>query len=236
LQSVDSTNAEAERVFDTLAGPTWIVAHAQTAARGRRGREWVNPKGNFAGTLVLPGIQDGANAAQHSFIAALALYDAFVAVSGRTDAFSLKWPNDVLLNGCKVAGILLETILRANQISGMMIGIGVNLKSAPSPDKVEPHAVHPTSLTALGVAQSPEEFLIPLADAYARYYAQHTTFGFPPIRDAWLARAARLGEVITARMPTEEITGTFETIDTQGNLELRTAQGLRRIAAADIYF
>lgn len=236
LQSVDSTNSAAERVFDTLAGPTWILALEQTAARGRRGREWVNPVGNFAGTLVVPGIANGPQAAQHSFIAAIALYDAIVAVSGRADALSLKWPNDVLLHGQKVAGILLETILRANQIAGVMVGIGINLKSAPSQTQIEPRAVAPTSLTTLGITQSPEAFLPLLADAYARYHSQHTAYGFPPIRDAWLARAARLGEVLTARMPAEEITGTFETIDADGNLELRTAKGLRRITAADIYF
>ena len=141
LASIDSTNAEAARIADHLAGPEWILALEQTAGRGRRGRAWVNPVGNFAATLVLHPTEPPEVVALRSFVASLALYDAFVAVTGRPQGLSLKWPNDVLLNGGKVAGILLESVGMARDIRHIGIGIGVNLKEAPGADQVEEGAL-----------------------------------------------------------------------------------------------
>jgi BirA family biotin operon repressor/biotin-[acetyl-CoA-carboxylase] ligase len=235
LAEVDSTLNEAARRLDSLRGPTWILALNQTAARGRRGRAWQHPTGNFAATLVLPGPLPPATAALRSFVASLALYDAFAAATGRPGSFALKWPNDVLLNGGKVAGMLLETLGPRGQ--ALSIGIGVNLAQAPGADQVEPGAVRPVSLMSeTGVSVSPADFLDLLAPAYARYEAQITTYGFAPIRSAWLDRAARLGAQITARLPAEEVTGRFDTVDEQGQLVLSTSQGPRRIAAADVFF
>ena len=232
LAEVDSTMAEAARQAGSLTGPTWIFASHQTAARGRRGRPWVNPQGNFAATLVLPTTDAADRRALRSFVAALALFDALVAVSGRIDGLALKWPNDVLLTGGKVAGILLESLG-----PHLAIGIGVNLVAAPEASEVEPGAVAPVSvLSALGVEVGPEVFLDMLASAFARHEAQMVNYGFGPIREAWLARAARLGEVVTARMGTREVTGTFETVDAEGRIVLNTAEGRQAIAAADIFF
>ena len=235
LAEVDSTLNEAARRIDSLRGPTWIMALNQTAARGRRGRDWRHPAGNFAATLVLPGPLPPATAALRSFVASLALYDAFAAATGRPGSFALKWPNDVLLNGGKVAGMLLETI--GPRGDALSIGIGVNLAQAPGADQVEQGALRPVSLLSeTGVSVSPADFLDLLAPAYARHEAQFSTYGFAPIRAAWLARAARLGEQITARLPAEEVTGRFDTVDEQGQLVLSTPQGPRRIAAADVFF
>ena len=232
---MDSTLNEAVRRFPDLRGPTWILALHQTAARGRRGRAWQHPAGNFAATLVLPGPIAPATAALRSFVASLALYDAFAAATGRPGSFALKWPNDVLLNGGKVAGMLLETI--GPRGDALSIGIGVNLVQAPGAEQVEEGAVRPVSLLSeTGVSVSPADFLDLLAPAYARYEAQIATYGFAPIRSAWLDRAARLGEQITARLPAEEVTGRFDTVDEQGQLVLSTPQGPRRIAAADVFF
>ncbi|WP_321828933.1 biotin--[acetyl-CoA-carboxylase] ligase [Thalassovita sp.] len=237
LESIDSTNAEAARIADHLAGPEWILALEQTAGRGRRGRAWVNPVGNFAATLVLHPTEPPEVVALRSFVASLALYDAFVAVTGRPQGLSLKWPNDVLLNGGKVAGILLESVGMARDIRHIGIGIGVNLKEAPGADQVEEGALRPVSLLSeTGIAVSPEEFLDALAPAYAHHEAQFRIYGFEPIRALWLDRAARLGEVITARSMRDERTGTFETVDAAGNLVLSTAKGRETIAAADIFF
>lgn len=237
LASVDSTNAEAQRIVGTLAGPEWILALSQTAARGRRGRAWANPTGNFAATLALRPTEAPQVVALRSFVAAVSLFDAFVAVTGRSDCFALKWPNDVLLNGGKVAGILLESAGIGQGAMHLAIGIGVNLAEAPPAAQVEAGATRPVSLAAeTGVLIDPETFLTHLAGAYARNEAQFCAQGFAPIRNAWLARAARLGEVITARTMRDEITGTFDTIDADGNLVLKTAQGPLAIAAADIFF
>lgn len=237
LAEVDSTLNEAARIASSLTCPEWILALNQTAARGRRGRAWNFPKGNFAGTLVLKPNEAPHTVALRSFVAALALFDACVTVTGRTEGFALKWPNDVLLNGGKLAGILLESAGQGSSVSHLAIGIGVNLVQAPSPDMVEVGALRPVSLfSETGANVDPETFLTYLADAYARYETQFTTYGFDPIRTAWLARAARLGEVITARTTKSETTGTFETVDATGNLVLNTAKGRVNIPAADVYF
>jgi BirA family biotin operon repressor/biotin-[acetyl-CoA-carboxylase] ligase len=170
--------------------------------------------------------------ALRSFVAALALYDTFVSVTGRSDAFALKWPNDVLLNGGKVAGILLEC-----SATYLGIGVGVNLMEAPNGSDVEEGAVVPVSLIhETGAQLTPEEFLDILAPAYAHWEAQFTTYGFAPIRTAWLNRAAKIGEPIRARTLTTEHHGTFETVDAFGNLVLRTAQGALSIPAAEVFF
>ncbi|PID37074.1 MAG: biotin--[acetyl-CoA-carboxylase] ligase [Rhodobacterales bacterium] len=237
LLEVDSTLDEARRRIGEVQGPVWITARVQTNARGRRGRAWAHPPGNFAGTLLIPRFDDPERAALRSFAAALALSDAFIELTGRPEAFALKWPNDVLCHSGKIAGILLETVSHGGRVAGVAIGIGVNLAEAPPRAVLEPGAVPPVSLAGeFGICPEPEEFLEVLAPAYAAWEARLFTQGFEPLRHAWLARAARLGEVITARLPGEEITGTFRTVDEQGQLVLSTPKGARRIAAGDIFF
>ncbi|SNR42365.1 biotin--[acetyl-CoA-carboxylase] ligase [Puniceibacterium sediminis] len=237
LAEIDSTNAEAARLAPTLSGPTWILALHQTAARGRRGRPWAMPAGNFAATLVMRPTETPEVVALRSFVAALALHEAFVMATGRTEGLSLKWPNDVLLNGGKVAGILLESLGVRQGVQHLAIGIGVNLERAPTAQEVEPGAVPPVSLmSATGVAIAPEAFLDILAECYARIELMFVTYGFAPVREAWLQRAARLGETVTARTGTTEVTGVFETVDATGHLVLTTPKGRERIAAADVFF
>ena len=232
FESIDSTLSEAARRAPDLAGPLWILAEEQTAARGRRGRSWATPKGNFASTLMMRRMEAPGIAALRSFVASLALRRAFVRTTGIEDSFALKWPNDVLLNGGKVAGILLETIG-----DHLAIGIGVNLAHAPGADQVEPGAVRPVSLVGeTGVVVPPVRFLDALAAEYAALETQFQTFGFAPIRAAWLANAARLGEEIIARTTRDETRGVFEDIDESGNLILRTPKGRVKITAADVFF
>lgn len=178
-----------------------------------------------------------AQVALRSFVASLALYDAVATATGRAGGLALKWPNDVLLNGGKLAGILLESAGLGGQVSHIAIGIGVNLIDAPTGAKIEPGAVAPVSLAGeTGVQIDREEFLDLLAPAYAAHEATFTTYGFAPIREAWLARAARLGEVITARTTRTEHVGRFETVDAEGNLILSTAKSREVIPAAEIFF
>ena len=237
LASVDSTNAEGARRAATLAGPEWILALEQTAARGRRGRVWANPPGNFAATLVMRPNESPDRVALRSFVAALALFDAVAAATGQGGGLALKWPNDVLLNGGKLAGILLESAGSGSTLGHFAIGIGVNLRRAPDAGAVEPGAARPVSLLSeTGTEIGPEAFLDLLAPAYARLEAQFITYGFAPIRAAWLARAARLGETIVARTARDRIEGRFETVDEAGNLVLATAKGRMAIAAAEVFF
>ncbi|MDE0589269.1 biotin--[acetyl-CoA-carboxylase] ligase [Halocynthiibacter sp. C4] len=237
LATCDSTLSEAARQASGLAGPTWILSHMQTAGRGRRGRAWAMPKGNFAATLAVRLPDPPETVALRSFVTALALYDALVAATGRTAPFALKWPNDVLLNGGKLAGILLESAAAQGGDVQLFIGVGVNLVGAPGKDEVEAGAVPPVDLVSeTGVRVTPEEFLDLLAVAFDKYEQQFQTYGFAPIREAWLARAARLGETIRARTGNQEWHGTFETVDERGNLILVTAAGRMAIPAADVFF
>jgi BirA family transcriptional regulator, biotin operon repressor / biotin---[acetyl-CoA-carboxylase] ligase len=237
LPEIDSTNAEGFRRAATLARPTWILAGIQTAGRGRRARPWSSPQGNFHGTLVLKPTEPPETVALRSFAAALALRDAFVQLTGLPDSFALKWPNDVLCNGGKIAGILLESQGLYTPEATLCIGIGVNLIAAPDASQVEPGAVPPVSLLQeIGLRITPEAFLDALAPAYDRWETTFRAQGFAPLRAAWLAHAARLGQPIRARTGTETREGTFETIDATGNLILRTPAATLAIPAAEVFF
>ncbi len=218
-----------------LSGPAWIMTHDQYEGRGRRGRAWAMPPGNFAASLALKPSGTAAEVALYSFVACLALHDALATVAGPAARLALKWPNDVLLNGGKVAGILLESLGQGGHVAALAIGIGVNLAAAPP---AEPGAAFaPVSLreeTAISIP--PEEFLDILAPAFAHWQARFLTEGFAPLRTAYLARAARLGETIIARTGTAEWTGRFEGIDEGGSLILTTAAGRQSIPAADVFF
>lgn len=234
LPRIDSTNAEAMRRAPALDAPAWILTLHQTEGRGRRGRAWADPEGNFAASyLTRPALPVG-QVALYSFVAALAVMDALVAVSGRAEPFALKWPNDVLLNGGKLAGILLESAGQGAQMAHLVIGIGVNLRNVPAADG---GALRPVSLLAeTGIAVSAEEFLDALAPAFARWEGQLLAEGFAPIRQAWLARAARLGERIVARTMRHDFDGLFEGIDMSGALILHSGGTRHAIPAADVFF
>lgn len=234
LDSVDSTMAEAARRAPLLDRPTWIMARSQTAARGRRGRPWVVPPGNLNATLIFKPEATAVEAAKRSFLAANALYQA-LAIYVPAEKLSLKWPNDVLLSGGKVAGILLESSGQGPFVDWLSIGIGVNLRHTP--EGVTDASFPPISLMAAGGWEvEAQDFLAMLADAYATQEDKLRHFGFKRIREDWLANAARLGEVITARTGREDVTGIFDSIDQDGNLVLITGTGPRAIPAADVFF
>jgi BirA family biotin operon repressor/biotin-[acetyl-CoA-carboxylase] ligase len=234
FDEIDSTNEEAKRLASKgVQGPLWIMADRQTKGRGRRGREWYSMTGNLAATLLLKPASGIAQCAQLSFVAALAAGDLVAQCAPLAHA-TLKWPNDVLLDGRKVAGILLEASGRdAGAPDWLAIGFGVNLVCYPG-DAEFPA----TSLRTVNVAPpAPKGALTRLAASWSEWYRFWETTGFAPIRDAWLARAAGLGTRIRARLPDEEAAGVFEGIDESGALILREQSGrVRTIAAADVFF
>ncbi len=237
LPVTDSTNAHALREAPALQGPAWFLGLEQTAGRGRRARAWASPRGNFYGTLLLFPKERADQVALRSFAAALALREAMASLTGLPEAFALKWPNDVLLNGSKVAGILLEASSSGAGVQALAIGIGVNLIAHPDPSMIEPGALPAVSLLSeTGLRITPEGFLDALAPAYARWEALFTAQGFAPLRAEWLAHAARIGETIRARTGKDTFHGVFETIDSQGNLILATASGPMAIPAAEVFF
>ncbi len=228
LKTVDSTNAEALRRIGQ--GDAWILTHAQTSGLGRRGKSWEMPKGNFAASLLMHSDAPQPALAQRSFVAALALHEVLAGLG--VAEISLKWPNDVLVGGRKLAGILL-----ASAPGALVVGVGVNLLAAPHPARLQADALAPVCLKEL--LHSPpdaEGFLTLLANAFLKYERQMRGLGFAPIRQAWLCHAARLGEVIHARLPARVISGTFETIDETGALVLATARGRQVLPAAEVFF
>ena len=237
LPVTDSTNAHALRLAAQTPGAAWFLALRQTAGKGRRAREWDSPPGNFYGTLLLHPAEPPASVALRSFAAALALRQALVGLTGLPEIFALKWPNDVLLNGGKLAGILLESTATGQGIAHLAIGIGVNLISAPDPSALEAGALRPVSLLAeTGLRIAPKTLLAHLAPAYEHWEHRFTTEGFAPLRTEWLAHAARLGEKIRARTGQATHEGIFDTVDAEGNLILRTGAGTVAIPAAEVFF
>ena len=237
LATTDSTNAHAMRHAPTLSGPAWFLAHEQTAGRGRRARPWASPRGNFHATLLMRPAEAASVVALRSFAAALALREALAGLTGLDDALLLKWPNDVLLSGGKVAGILLESAASGAGVAHLAIGVGVNLIAAPDLSLLEPGAVPAVSVLAqTGQRVTPEAFLDLLAPAYARWEAIFVSEGFAPLRREWLSHAARLGEVIRARTGTQSREGRFETVDATGALILGMADGSVAIPAAEVFF
>lgn len=234
FETIDSTNEEARRMAAAgEAGPLWLAAKRQSAGRGRRGRNWVSEPGNLAATLLLRPQRSPREAAQLSFVAALAVADTVQAFAPLAD-IRVKWPNDVLADGRKISGILLESASGAGgQLSWLAVGIGINL--AHHPDDTERPAV---SLAALGGdVPAFDDALLRLAAAWAKWYEAWSAQGFAVIRDGWLARAAGIGARIRARLPDEEATGVFEGIDETGALILREAQDRTRlIAAGEVFF
>lgn len=238
LAEIDSTNEEAKRLGEAgERAPLWITAERQTAGRGRRGREWVSPSGNFMGTLLLRPQVSPRKAAELSFVAALAVHDAvdgLLPPALRSD-LKLKWPNDLLHGGKKLAGILLESSgIAGGELAWLAIGIGINL--AQYPEGLEYPA---TSLAALGITGvKPVDALERLAAAFDRRIRQwRDVHGFAAIREAWLSRAAGLGGPITVRLADETFEGVFEGLAPDGALEVRIATGeMRHISAGDVFF
>jgi BirA family biotin operon repressor/biotin-[acetyl-CoA-carboxylase] ligase len=192
------------------------------------------PEGNFAATYLCRPDRPAAEVALTSFQAALALYDTLALYVDR-ERLALKWPNDVLLDGGKVAGILLESAGQGARVDWLAVGIGINLAAAPSPEEVEPGALLPVSLAGAG-PPDPLEVLEHLAFHMALNGRIWREAGFDALRRLWLRRAARLGERIVARTARESLTGIFETVDEAGQLVLRTAEGRRTVPAAEVFF
>lgn len=237
LDSVDSTNEEAKRLAGQGAEDGTIVwALEQTAGRGRRGRSWVSPRGNLYASLLLCPECPAPQAAQLSFVAALGLHDAVAGVVPPMAELACKWPNDLLLNGRKVAGILLESRMSGERaddpVDWLIIGMGVNIATFP-----EASEFPATSLAAEGApALEPGALL----ESYARHFLvwldRWLNEGFEPIRTEWLAHARGRGEAVTVRLTGETLQGTFVDLDADGALVVETGDGRRRITAGDVFF
>lgn len=224
LESVGSTNDEAARLADDGAPEGTVVwAREQTGGRGRRGRRWASPVGNLYTSTILRPECPAARAAELGFVAALAVAD--IVPAGRT--VRLKWPNDVLVDGGKVAGILLESaIAQTGMVQHVVAGIGVNVGFAPQlPEMRYPGA-------ALG--GSVESTVGKLIAALAARVAGWRHHGFAMVRAQWLAKAGPLGAEVDVKLGDELVRGRFDGVDQQGALLLDTASGPRRIVSGEL--
>jgi BirA family biotin operon repressor/biotin-[acetyl-CoA-carboxylase] ligase len=231
-ERLDSTNSEALRLARSgERGPLWIVTREQTAGRGRRGREWISAPGNLATSLLFTEAVTPAVAATLGFAASLAVCETCTKLAPGI-AFDVKWPNDVLANEMKVAGILLESEMQSETLA-VVAGFGINLADAP-----DGMTFPATSLRRLGVNVSAEVAFAGMSDSYAEMLEiWQRGQGFTEIRRRWLERAKGVGEAVSIRVGDRSEDGIFETLDEQGRLMLRKADGsLRTISAGDVHF
>lgn len=233
LDEVGSTNEEALlRARGGERGPLWITARTQTAGRGRRGRSWVSEPGNLYATLLLADPCVPARAAELSFVAALAVHDAVVAVApALRPRLLLKWPNDVLIGGRKGAGILVEG---EGGPGGFVTALGIGVNCARHPSDA---AFPATDLAAEGVVLPPDQLFPLLAGNMARRLAQwQRGDGFAAIRADWLDRTCVVGEQVRVRLPDRVVAGTFSGVDDAGRLLLQSESGTREMIAAGEIF
>jgi BirA family biotin operon repressor/biotin-[acetyl-CoA-carboxylase] ligase len=229
---IASTSDEAKSLAAAGAPEgTLVWALEQTKGRGRQGRQWASPPGNFYASLILRPKVPVAVAAQLSFAAALAVGEAcFELAPEATIAF--KWPNDVLLEERKVAGILLESQAKPDGgLAWLVLGIGINLATYPV------NAAYPaTTLSATGADIAPEAMLAVLAPRLLRWYELwQGGRGFVMLREAWLERAQGLGREIRVRLPKDELHGIFAGLDQDGALLLETKTARRRVEAGEVF-
>jgi BirA family biotin operon repressor/biotin-[acetyl-CoA-carboxylase] ligase len=245
LDSIDSTNEEARRRIaaapDDVPEGMLIWAAEQTAGRGRRGRSWSSPRGNLYLSLVLRPACAPGTAAQLGFVAAVALAETLsetlAGLLPGPDRVRLKWPNDVLVDGAKVSGILLEAVSATaatvpGRLDTVILGVGVNLQSRP-----ESGLYRSISLREAGAATDPADLLERFAERLLAWYDIWRREGFAPLRAAWLDRAAGIGQTIEVRLDHETLVGRFATLDESGALALDLPDdGRRLVAAGDVFF
>ncbi|WP_417689521.1 biotin--[acetyl-CoA-carboxylase] ligase [Roseibium sp.] len=231
--SVGSTNSLAfERARAGDPGHIWIVADEQTAGRGRRGRDWSSPVGNLFASYMMLAPDPRERIGELPLVAAVALAEAIDKCAGTYQLAKLKWPNDLLVDGAKLSGILLEAETMPDSRTAVVLGLGVNCVSHPR------ESLYPcTDLAALGFSVSAEGLFSVLARELDNWLGiWRRSDGFNTVRKAWLARAAHLGQKITVRNGQQELTGTFQDLDPRGHLVLSLENGRREtIFAGDVF-
>jgi BirA family biotin operon repressor/biotin-[acetyl-CoA-carboxylase] ligase len=232
FETLDSTSLEAKRrAAEGARGPLWILALEQTAGYGRRGSEWRQAAGDVAATFLFDPHAETEHLGELSFVAALAVSDA-IAERAPGARIALKWPNDVLIDGAKTAGILPELI--ADRTEPLVaLGVGVNIVSKP--EGLEYPTTRLIDHLAGAPAPSPKAFVASLDATLDQWIGTWRNNGFQPIRTAWLERAARLGEKIRVRLPNETIEGVFKDLDQTGALVLDCDGGRRFISAGAVF-
>ena len=240
-EELDSTNEEARRLAEGGASHGAVIwAKKQTSGRGRMGRKWESVEGNLYCSLLLSPGCDLATAGQLAFVTAIAALETIAPILPDGGDLRCKWPNDILLEGNKLGGILLESFETADirpgnnkMVRWVVAGIGINIESHP--EKTDFPATH---LKEAGVEIiSAKIVLSRFIHHFIKTYDLWSNKGFAPIRKAWIENAWKIGETIEVRLPDQTISGIFESIDTSGRLVVVDKKGKKHaITAGDVFF
>ena len=231
FETLDSTNDRAKQMArDGASAGHVIIADQQTKGRGRQGNQWHSPQGNLYMSVILRETVGAINAGQLSFLSAVALADVVAPLLKQGLKVEQKWPNDVWISGQKLAGILLESEGgQDSTLEWIVMGIGVNIVTAPE--------------GAVSLQHSCDDIIETIdlgrlfINSLETRLSQWRKNGFAGIRDAWLENARGLGTAITVRLPNQEFSGVFQTVDEQGCLMLELSNGaLKKIASGDVFF
>ncbi len=234
LDEIDSTNAEAARRAAAGEAEGLVVwARSQSAGRGRRGRSWVSPAGNCYSSILLRPRCKPREALGLGFAAALATARAVrEALGSQGGTVALKWPNDVLLDGRKISGCLMESgVGKSGDVDYLIVGVGINVSSHPEGTEYPATSLHASGADSANV----EAVLTGYLGSFAAWYERWRRAGFAPVRAAWLGLAAGFGQPIKVRLEDEVLEGVFVALDGHGALVLKLADGERVIETGEVF-
>lgn len=235
---LDSTNEEAKRLAGGGASHGAVIwAKRQTAGRGRMGREWVSAEGNLFVSILLAPDCSLETCSQLSFVAAVAVAETLSGIVGADTDIACKWPNDVLLNGKKVGGILLESFTMPNALGiekrWVVVGVGINVDSFPEHVMFPATCLRDAGVEIISAKIVLSRFISNFIDAYDAWVAT----GFKPLQQRWMARAYRLGHAVEVIVGDQQIDGLFDGIDGAGRLLVRAESGaITGYSAGDVFF
>ncbi len=238
FDSLDSTNAALKRIVEQegdVHEGLMVWAATQTAGRGRAGRVWTSPRGNVYVSILIAAPENLAHAPEVGFVAAVAVHETILELprhNAGAPKVSCKWPNDVLIDGEKVSGILPELAVDDSQRSWVVLGIGINLQAV----QLDPAAYPPTALSLHGVDTTPAHVLTVLTRALHKALGRWRAEGFAAVRGQWLECGPALGSTVAVGLAEGAVTGEFAGLDDDGALLLDTRKGRRRLIAGDVLF
>ncbi len=233
---VDSTNSEAKRLAEGgAAHGAFIWAKRQTKGRGRYAREWVSQEGNLFVSILLSPDKPMEEIPQISFLTCLAALESVAPLLPEPELLTCKWPNDLLLNGRKLGGILLEsfeTIEASGPRRWVVIGLGMNITGCPGNLEFPAASLKDAGVEIISAKIVLSRFIHHFIDGYGIWQEK----GFAPIRRSWLGHCEGIGKEVKVSLPQENIYGIFDSLDSKGHLKLKLPDGkTRKIAAGDLY-
>ena len=233
---LDSTNLEALRILNDISSACWLIAYEQFGGVGRYGKTWHSCFGNFSSSLLFFPTGDESQFAQRSFITALAVRDTIIEFEVPPDFITLKWPNDVLIDNKKVAGILLQSATTLSKRRALIIGVGVNLSSIEKENKgpVLPQPI--SSISDFAKPPNARKFLHTLIKKFNHWEKSFKTFGFSEIRRAWESFGPSIGQDINIRCGKEDSKGQYLGINDFGALKARVRGEERVYPSAEVNF